>query len=91
VKIEEQIGRAVRRTRLARSLSQDELAKLAGIEPSYLSEIERGKADPDALLMFKLARVMNVPIADLFAGVTMPEPKTPPPKRGIRRRKPGSK
>lgn len=37
------LGRAIRSIRSARGLSQGSAAELAGIDPTYLSKIERGR------------------------------------------------
>ena len=41
-------GEAVRRLRIARGLSQDELAALAGISGRQIERLERGQARPSA-------------------------------------------
>jgi transcriptional regulator with XRE-family HTH domain len=49
--------------RAARGISQQELAKLAEIRPSYLSMLERGdRKNPSTDLMARIARALNLPM-----------------------------
>lgn len=41
-------GHAIRAMRRAQKLSLRELARLADVEPGYLSQVERGLKDPSA-------------------------------------------
>lgn len=52
--------------RAERGLSQDELARLAGVTRQTVSSIETGQYCPSALLAFMLARVLERPVAELF-------------------------
>jgi len=55
------IGKKVERFRKEKGLSRRELAKLAEITPSMLSQIERGLANPSIQTLKVLAKVLNVP------------------------------
>lgn len=52
------------RTRLG--LTQEGLASLSGVYRSHLAGIETGQANPSVKTVDKLAKALNVPIADLF-------------------------
>lgn len=52
--------------RAERGLSQDELARLAGVTRQTVSSIETGQYCPSALLAFMLARALERPVAELF-------------------------
>lgn len=56
----------VRRLRQARGWNQTELAYHSGLAPSVISQIENGKRDPSAGTLKKLARALEVDVADLF-------------------------
>ncbi len=47
-------------------LTQAELAALAGIKQSALSRIENGKNKPKSETLKKLAKAMNIPVAQLI-------------------------
>jgi XRE family transcriptional regulator, regulator of sulfur utilization len=65
-------GAAVRELREARAWSQEQLAEHAGLNRSYVGEIERGSAIASIVTVDKLAAAFGVPIASLlrpsFAG-----------------------
>ena len=52
--------------RAEHGLSQDELARMAGVTRQTISSIETGQYCPSALLAFLLARVLERPVAELF-------------------------
>ena len=56
----------VRRLRLGKGWSQNELAYHAKLAPSVISLIETGKRDPNATTLRKLAGALEVRIPDLF-------------------------
>ncbi|PFI68368.1 DNA-binding protein [Priestia megaterium] len=55
------IGKKVEKFRKAKGLSSRELAKLAEITPSMLSQIERGLANPSISTLKILAKCLDVP------------------------------
>lgn len=59
-------GAAVRELREARTWSQEQLAEHAGLNRSYVGEIERGSAIASIVTVDKLARALDVPIASLL-------------------------
>jgi XRE family transcriptional regulator, regulator of sulfur utilization len=56
-------GAAVRELREARAWSQEQLAEHAGLNRSYVGEIERGSAIASIVTVDKLAHVLGVPIS----------------------------
>ena len=60
------LGQTIRRLRREADLTQEELAARAGISANYVGEIERGECNPSTLVLFALARGLNVRPADLF-------------------------
>ena len=68
---EETIGRRVRRLRLARGLSQKQLA-MPGVSYSYISRIESGNRKPTLNVLRKLARRLGVPLDYLETGAPVP-------------------
>ena len=56
----------VKRLRLEKEWSQNELAYHAKLAPSVISLIETGKRDPNATTLRKLAEALEVRIPDLF-------------------------
>jgi transcriptional regulator with XRE-family HTH domain len=64
-------GQRLREVRLARGMSQSELARQAAVTTNYVSRLEGGGAAPGIDLVARLALALGVPVADLL-------PMTPP-------------
>lgn len=62
-----QIGLNVRRYRLQRDISQEALAEQAGIHPTYISGIEKGRRNASVLKLNSIATVLGVELAGLFS------------------------
>jgi transcriptional regulator with XRE-family HTH domain len=60
-----QIGRRIRFLRKERGYSQERLSELAGIHPTSLSELERGRVNGFIGNYFSLAKALDVTLADL--------------------------
>jgi transcriptional regulator with XRE-family HTH domain len=60
------LGRNVRAARLARGLSQEQLAFEAEMKRSYLSDLERGTRNPSVRALGRLAKALGVEPADLL-------------------------
>lgn len=60
------LGAAVRARREAHAWSQEQLAEHAGLNRSYVGEIERGTVIASIVTVDKLARALDVPIASLL-------------------------
>ena len=61
--------RLANRLRVARAeerLSQEQLARMAGVTRQTIGAIENGQYCPSALLAFVLARQLRKPVAELF-------------------------
>ena len=76
----------VRRIRVLRGISSERLAADAAVDRAYFSRIERGVANPTVDLLEKVAGVLAVEVAELFA-VPEPHEKRPEPLPGGRRRR----
>lgn len=60
-------GANVRRVRRSQDMTQETLADLAGVNRSYLSELERsGKGNPTLKVMERLARALEVSLSSLL-------------------------
>lgn len=60
------IGQNIRSLRLKRHISQEELAETTGVTVQAISKWETGKANPDVMLLPKLAEYFGVTIDNLF-------------------------
>ena len=63
------LGLNVRRRREARELTQEKLAEKAGLDPTYISGIERGLRNPGIKNVARLAKALGLSTAELCKGV----------------------
>jgi transcriptional regulator with XRE-family HTH domain len=59
-------GKRVRELRLAKELSQEELAEIAGLHRNYIGGIERGERNLGLLNVVQLAHALSVKPAKLL-------------------------
>jgi transcriptional regulator with XRE-family HTH domain len=57
---EEIVGSAIRKFRLSRELTIEELALSAQVDPRYLGSIERGRGNPSVAVLGRLANALHV-------------------------------
>ncbi len=59
------LGTAIRKTRLAKGVSQEELAFLAEVDRSYLGRVERGDNNVAILTLAKIAKALGISVEKL--------------------------
>ena len=69
-----EVGREIRRLRQAKGWTQGQLAVYAGSSQPTVNLIETGKRNPSAMTLQKLARALEVEVADLFPKGQSPLP-----------------
>ena len=72
-----QLGPAIRAAREARGLSLRELARRVSVSPSFVSQIELGKANPSVGTLYSLVSVLGTTLDDLIGeppGDSGPQP-----------------
>lgn len=57
--LRQNLGREIREARLLAGISQEDLALMADIDRSYVSQLERGIANPSLLILHRLAKVLK--------------------------------
>lgn len=60
------VGRAIRHLRHRRGLTLDELAERAGLSPSFMSLVERGRSSLALTSLFSVARALGVDVGELL-------------------------
>lgn len=60
-------GTALRRHRLARGLTQEDLAFESGVDRTFIARIESGRRQPTITTVFRLAQALGVPAAEVVA------------------------
>ena len=64
--IKKLIGYRIKNLRKRKGYSQEKLAEIAGINPKYLSSIERGEENPTLDLFMRLSQGLKVSIYEIF-------------------------
>ena len=60
------LGKNIKHHRIQLGLTQEELANKSGVYRSHLAGIETGSLNPSIKTVEKLAKALNVSVADLF-------------------------
>jgi transcriptional regulator with XRE-family HTH domain len=79
------VGWNLRRLRVMRGISQDELALRAEVERAYVGHLERGTKNATLLTVEKLAAALQSPIHEFFQEPALGEDKPKPLKAGRRK------
>ena len=61
------VGQAVRKLRMAKGISQEELAELAEIHRTSIGDVGRGTRNISLVNMSKVAAALDVPLSQLIA------------------------
>lgn len=61
------LGERIRTIRKARKISQERLAELAGLHPTYISDIERGKVNASLYTFYTIANALDIPFSELVS------------------------
>jgi len=64
--IQSKLGKRIRALRNAKNVSQEALALHAGLHRTYISDIERGIRNVSVKNIEKIAKALNVSIAEIF-------------------------
>lgn len=65
------LGAAIRRARLERGVSQEELAHRSAIDRSYMSSIERGGQNPGIISIVRIACALEMTMTELMAEASL--------------------
>ena len=72
--LKEMIGSRIKDIRNKKGLTQEQLSESAGINPKYLSSIERGKENPTLKILLKLSQSLNVNLDEIFSNIQIEDP-----------------
>ena len=77
----------LKRIRIKRDLSQQELAFACEIDRTYVSLMERGLANPSLLTIATICHVLEITLSELLAGITETMAPSGATATGTKRRK----
>jgi len=68
-KLDHAFGRSLRKRRLAKLFTQENLGLESNLSRAYISDLEMGKKDPSLFTIFKLATALQLKPSTLIAEV----------------------
>ena len=60
------LGLNLKKYRLEKGLTQENLAEKVGIHPTYVGKLEGGKNNPSTKMLYKITRALGIKLSDLF-------------------------
>lgn len=78
--VQRAFGRRIRDLRKSMKFSQERLASVAGIDRSYIGQVERGEVNVSLQNIARIARGLGVPLGDLFQLMPVREKRKRTPK-----------
>ncbi len=63
------LGKNVSELRNKKELTQEQLAERSGLDPSYISGIERGVRNPSVLSLVRLAKGFEITLSEMCSGI----------------------
>lgn len=60
------LGENLKKIRTQKNVTQVEVARVLGVDRSFVSNIENGKNNPTLSTIANLAKALNVPVDELF-------------------------
>lgn len=65
-KVNERLGKRIRKARKEKKISQEELAGRVGLHYTTISRIERGISNPPVQTINKIAKALKISLSELF-------------------------
>src|SRR4051812_26828385 len=84
-KVLKEMGRRVRRLRLAADLTQEEAAGIAGVDYKHWQALEAGRANATLGTLVRVASALGLPVWELLGPA--PPPSEEPKRARVRRRR----
>ncbi|MBR6721845.1 helix-turn-helix transcriptional regulator [bacterium] len=63
------IGRNIKAERLRKDFTQEVFAEMIDMSLSYVSKVEQGLTSPTAIVLYKMSKVLAIPMEEFFKGV----------------------
>lgn len=60
----------IKAERIRKNIKQDDLASLVKVSPRTISQIEQARQTPSAFIVYDIAKVLNIPLDDLYKSVS---------------------
>lgn len=67
--VKHKLGRNIKIERIRNDITQDQLAERIDMSVSYVSKLEQGLTSPTAIALYKMSKVLNIPMEKFFEDV----------------------
>lgn len=78
--IAKNVGQQIRNYRINQKLSQEKLAEMSGLHPTYIGQLERGEKNATLESIEKISSALNIPLSQLFENLSNNELNSTPLK-----------
>jgi transcriptional regulator with XRE-family HTH domain len=68
-KVQKELGKRIRAAREGKMLSQEALAHIADMSPTYLSQVENGLRNPSVAALHAICNKLGMSLGQLFEGL----------------------
>ena len=65
------LGRNVKAERLRKDFTQEKFAEMIDMSVSYVSKLEQGLTSPTAIVLYKMALVLDIPMEEFMKGISI--------------------
>lgn len=63
------LGRNIKAERIRKDITQEEFAEMIDMSLSHVSKLEQGLTSPTAIALFKMSKVLKIPMEKFFDGI----------------------
>lgn len=63
------LGKNIKIQRLIKDITQEYFAELVDISVSHVGKIEQGVTSPSSFVLYKMAKVLDIPMEEFFKGI----------------------
>lgn len=67
--VKHKLGRNIKIERIRNDITQEQLAERINMSVSYVSKLEQGLTSPTAIALYKMSKVLNIPMEKFFEDV----------------------
>lgn len=65
------LGRNIKVERIRKNITQEKFAEMIDMSLSYISKLEQGLTSPTAIVLYKMAKVLDIPMEKFFDGIEL--------------------
>lgn len=65
------LGLNIKAERMRKAITQEYFAELIDVSVSHVSKIEQGMTSPTAFVLYKMSKVLNIPMEDFFKDINI--------------------